>query len=111
MPLYLERRSEQCGGIDVSVAVDLTVTKKARIFQAGNETQHFCLLTKFQVILEADEVIRVGAQVLLPQLDCCVGDAAGPRIFQSNRLHWSEAQSIASAPCNLFDGKAALEVV
>ena len=111
MILHLERFSQQSGAIDVGVAMNLPVAEEAGVFQAGNQTQHSGLLTEFQVILKSDQVVRVGSQVLLTQLHDRVGLSAGAGILKTHRLHGAEAQRVAAATGNLFDGQTALEVI
>ena len=103
------RKQRRC--IDVGIAMDLPITQEAGVFEPGNQTQDTCLLAEFQMILETDQVVGIGPQILLPQLHRCVRNAPGSRIFQSDRLHGAEAQSVAAAPGDLFDGQAAFKVI
>ncbi len=91
--------------------MNLPIAQKARILQARNQPQHARLLAKLQMILKADQVIAVGAQILLAQLHHGPGRPASPRVAQANRLHRAEAQCIAAAPGQHLDGQAALEIV
>ena len=64
------------GRVDVGVAVDLPVAQEPRVLQAGNQAQHAGLIAELQVILKADQVVGIGAQIFLPQLHHSVGNAA-----------------------------------
>ena len=46
--------------------MNLSVAEEAGLLQSWDETQNFPLLTEFQVVLEAYEIVRIGAQILLP---------------------------------------------
>ena len=65
----------------------------------------------FEVVLEADEVVAVGAEVFLAELDGGVGPAAGLGVGEAGGLHGAEAEGVAAAAGGLFDGEAAFEVV
>ena len=67
--LELQGFREQAGRVDVGVAVDLAVAQEGRVFEAGDEAEDARLLAELQVVLEADEVVAVGAEVLLTKLD------------------------------------------
>src|SRR6202021_627727 len=60
---------------------------------------------------EADEVVAVGAKVLLAELDAGVGPAAGLGVGEADGLHGAEAEGVAAAAGGLFDGEAAFEVL
>src|ERR1043166_3946643 len=61
------------------------------------------------MILEADEVVGVGHQILLPELDGGVGLLAGARVSQPYGLHRPEAQRVAPAPREFFNRQTSLE--
>src|ERR1700738_5140751 len=63
------------------------------------------------MVLESDEVVAVGAEVLLAELHDGVGPAASLRIGEADGLHGAEAQGVAAAAGGLFDGEAAFEVL
>ena len=111
MGAELEGLGEQRGGVDVGVAVDLAVAQEGGVLQAGDQAQDAGLLAELQVVLEADEVVAVGAQVLLAKLDDGVGPASGPGVGEADRLHGAEAEGVAAAAGGLFDGQTAFEVV
>ena len=111
MGAELEGFGEQRGRVDVGVAVDLAVAQEGGVLEAGDEAQDARLLAEFQVVLEADQVVAVGAEVLLAKLDDGVGPAAGPGVGEADRLHGAEAERVAAAAGGLFDGETALEVV
>ena len=105
----LQRGCEQSGGVDVSVAVDLAVTQKFGVFESGNQAEHARLFGEAHVILKAHQVVAFGAKILLAKLDHRVGPAAGSWIGQAHRLHGTEAQCLAAAAGELFDGQAGFE--
>ena len=43
--------------------MDLAVAQKLRILESGNHAQDARLFTELEMVLEADQVIAVGAQV------------------------------------------------
>jgi hypothetical protein len=73
----LEGFGEDGGGVDVGVAVDLAVAEELRVLEAGDKAEDAGLLAELEVVLEADEVVGVGAEVLLTELDDGVGPLAG----------------------------------
>ena len=91
--------------------MDLPVAQEARVFEAGNQPQNAGLLAELQMILEADQVVTVGAQIFLAQLHDRPRRLAGARIAQAHRLHGAEAQRIAAAAGKHFDRQAALKVI
>ncbi len=97
--------------MDVGVAVDLAVAEEVRVLEAGDHAQDAGLLAELEVVLEADEVVGVGAEVFLAELDGGVGPAAGLGVGEAGGLHGAEAQGVAAAAGGLFDGKAAFEVL
>ena len=111
MGLELEGFGEQAGGVDVGVAMNLTVAQEGCAFEAGDEAEDAGLLAILEVVLEADEVVAVGAEVLLAKLHDGVGPAAGLRVGEADGLHGAEAEGVAAAASGLFDGKAAFEVL
>ena len=62
------------------------------------------------MVLESNQIVAIGAQVLLAKLHHGVRSAACPRIGQAHRLHGTEPQRFASAPGQLFDGQAGFEI-
>src|ERR1700733_8554560 len=97
--------------MDVGVAVDLAVAQEGCVFEAGDELQDSVLLAVLQMILEADEVVAVGAEVLLAELHDGVGPAAGLGVGEAYGLHGAEAEGVAASAGGLFDGEAAFEVL
>src|SRR5437868_1855066 len=91
--------------------MDLAIAQEASVFKAGNQTQHARLLAEFQMVLEADQVIGIRPQILLPQLHRGIRYAPGAWIFQPDRFHGAETQSVAAPPRNLLDGKTTFEIV
>ncbi len=97
--------------MDVGVAVDLAVAEERCVFEAGDEAEDAGLLAELEVVLEAYEVVAVGAEVLLAELDDGVGPAAGFGVGEADGLHGAEAEGVAAAAGGLFDGEAAFEVL
>ena len=111
MGAELERFGEQRGRVDVGVAVDLAVAEEFGVFEAGDEAEDAGLFAEFHVVLEADEVVAVGAQGFLAELDGGVGPATGFWVREAGGLHGAEAEGVAAAAGELFDREAAFEVV
>ncbi len=107
----LEGFGEERGGVDVGVAVDLAVAEEGGVLEAGDEAEDAGLLAELEVVLEADEVVGVGAEVFLAELDAGVGPAAGLRVGEAGGLHGAEAEGVSAAAGGLFDGEAAFEVL
>jgi len=89
----------------------LAVAQEARVLKSRNEAQDAGLVAPFQVILEADEVVAVGAQILFAQLNDGPRSLAGARIAQADGLHGAESQSVAAAAGEDFNRQAAFEIV
>jgi hypothetical protein len=49
--------------------MDLAVAQEGRVLEAGDHAQDARLLAELEVVLEADEVVAVGAEVFLAELD------------------------------------------
>ena len=111
MLFELQRFGEERGGVDVGVAMDLAEAEEGGVLKAGDEAEDAGLLGELEVILEADEVVGVGAEVFLAELDDGVGPAAGLRVVEAGRLHGAEAEGVAAAAGGFFDGEAAFEVL
>ena len=111
MGAELEGFGEETGGVDVGVAVDLAEAEEGGVFEAGDEAEDTFLFGVFEVILEAYEVVGVGSEVLLAELDYGVGPAAGFGVGEAYGLHGAEAEGVAAAAGGLFDGEAAFEVL
>ena len=91
--------------------MDLAVAQEGCVFEAGDEAEDARLLAELEVVLEADEVVAVGAEIFLAELHDGVRPPAGARIREARGLHRAEAERVAAAAGCLFDGKAALEVL
>src|SRR5581483_3399643 len=65
MRFHLQSLGEQRGRVDVRIAMDLAVAQKTRILQPWYQPQDALLVGILEVILEADKVVRICAQVLL----------------------------------------------
>ncbi len=90
MLFHLQGLGEKCGRVDVSVAMDLAVAKEASVFEARNQAQDAGLFTKLQMVLEADEVVGIGAEIFLTQLHDGVRHFTGVGVFQTDGLHRAE---------------------
>jgi len=91
--------------------MNLPVAQEAGVFKAGNQPQHARLFAELEVVLKADQVVAVGAQVFLAQLHHGPGRFAGARVAKADRLHGAEAEGVAAPPGQHFNGQAALEVI
>src|SRR5438270_4947375 len=111
MRLHLQRLSQECGSVEIGVAMNLAVAKKLRVLESGNQAEYTSLLAKLQVILKSHKVVGIVAKILAAQLNYSVGNFAGPRIPQAYRLHRAKAQSVATAAGDLFNGKTAFEII
>ena len=107
----LEGFGEERGGVDVGVAVDLAEAEEGGLLEAGDEAEDAGLLAEFEVVLKADEVVGVGAEVFLAELDDGVGPAAGLGVGEAGGLHGAEAEGVSASAGGLFDGEAAFEVL
>jgi len=63
------------------------------------------------MVLEADQVVAVGAQVLLAKLKRRRRASGRSWVGQADGLHGAEAKRAAAAARGLFDGETTLEVV
>src|SRR5579863_2959969 len=91
--------------------MNLPVAEKASVLQSWDHAQHAGLLAKLQMILEADQVVGIGAKIFLTQLNYGVGHSPGTWIYQSDGLHGTKAQRVTAAARDLFDGQAALKII
>src|ERR1035438_4269200 len=91
--------------------MNLAEAQEARILKPGNQAQYAGLLAKFEMVLESDQVVAVGAQILLAQLHHGPGGLAGAGIAQADWLHGAEAEGVAASPGEDLDGQAAFEVL
>ncbi len=64
---------------------------------------------KFEVGLEADEVVKTACQIILPQLNDGIRTPACARVTQSDGTHGSVGKRINSAPGDDFDGQTAFK--
>src|SRR6185437_247090 len=76
----LQRGGQQGGGGDVGVAVHLAEAQKLGALEARYQAEDARLIAKAHIILESDQVVAIGALVLLPELHRSIGPAAGARI-------------------------------
>ena len=91
--------------------MNLAVAQKARVFEAGNEAQYARLVAKLEVVLEADQVVTLGAQIFLSQLNHGPGPLASARIAKAHGFHRPEAQRIAATAGEFFNRQAAFKVI
>src|SRR5579883_1026665 len=105
----LQRWREERRRVDVRVAMDLAVAQELGALEAGNHAEDARLLAELQVVLKADQIEAVGAQVFLPQLHRGPGSPSGARVDEPHRLHGTETERIAPAPRQLFDRQAGFE--
>src|ERR1700751_5296928 len=91
MCLHLQRIPHKCRPVDVSIPMNLSVAQESGVLESRDQSQHAALVSELQVILKADEIVRIRAQIFLPQLHHCMRWLAGSRIPQTHRLHRTEA--------------------
>src|ERR1700722_6571030 len=68
---------EQRGRVDIGVAMDLAVAQELRVLKTRNHAEDALLFAELEVVLEADEVVAVSAQILHAQLNAGVGSPSG----------------------------------
>ena len=90
--------------------MNLAEAEKLGLLQARNHAQDAGLLAELQMVLKADQVEAIGAQIFLAELHSGLGAAAGARIDQSHGLHGAEAQRVAAAAGQFLDRQAGFEV-
>ena len=78
--------------------MDLAIAQELGLLKTGDQAQDALLFPVPQVILESDNVVTVGARVLLAQLYHRPGTPSGAWIHQAHRLQRTEAQGFAAAP-------------
>src|SRR5207244_11408870 len=108
---HLHSLAQEGWSVDVGVPMNLAVTHKACLLQAGNEPQNMRLLAEFQVVLKSDQIVRIRPKVFLAQLHHRMWHQPGTRVFQSDWLHRSKAQRISPAASDLLNRQAALKIV
>ena len=91
--------------------MNLAVAEEGCVFKAGDEFEDAVLFAVLQVILEAYEVVAVGAEVLLTELHGGVGPTARLWVGKAHGFHGAEAEGVAAAAGGLFDGETAFEVL
>src|SRR5690349_5387889 len=111
MQLHLQRFAQKRGSVEISVAMNLSVTQKPGILQSGNQAQNASLFAKLQVILKSHQVVGVSAKIFAAKLYDCVRNFPCAWISESYRLHRAEAQRIATTAGDLFNREAAFEVI
>ena len=107
----LEGFGEERRCVDIGIAMDLAVAEEGGVLEAGDHAQNAGLLAEFEVVLEADEVVGVGTEVLGAELDGGIRPSSGFWVREAGGLHGAETESVAAAAGGLFDGEAAFEVV
>src|ERR1700733_13333983 len=98
------------GSVDVGIPMDLPVAKELCPLQARYQPKDPSLLAEFKVVLQADQVVGISAEVLAAQLHHRPGYFAGAWIAQADRLHGAKAERVPAAPGYFFNRQAALEV-
>src|SRR5690242_18240602 len=91
--------------------MDLSIAQELRVFESRNQPQHALLLAVFQVILKADQIVRVGALILFAQLHYRIGELPSSGIFEADWLHRTKPERLAPAPPNLLDRQTAFKVI
>ena len=106
----LQRGRQQRGRVDVGVAMDLAEAQELGVLKPRNHAENARLLGELQVVLEAHQVEAPVAQAFLAELRHGVGPLAGARVGQAHGFHGAEAQRIAAAARQFFDGQAGFEI-
>ena len=91
--------------------MNLPVAQKFRIFESRNQPKNSRLLSKLQVILKSDKIVRVRAKIFAAKLNHRVRNFAAAWVSKPHRFHGAEAQRVASTTGELFDGKTTFKVV
>ena len=85
------------------------VADELRLPQRGNHGKDPLLLRKFQVRLEAHDVIDIARRIVLPKLDDGIRLLSRARVGQTDGLERTVAERIDPAPRHDLDRHAALE--
>src|SRR5947209_7079351 len=80
------------------------------MFKTRDHAEDTRLVAELHVVLKPDEIVTVGALVLLAKLNDRIGPSTRSRIVQSRGLHGSEAKRVLTAPGDLFNWQASFEV-
>src|SRR3954451_7384050 len=91
--------------------MNLAVAQESRIFQTRDQAEDARLLGESQMILKADDVVGIGAQIFLSKLHNSIRATSGAGIDEADRLHGPKAQRVAPAASDLLDGQATLKVI
>jgi len=84
--------------------MNLAVAQEACVFEAGDQAQDAGLFSEFQMVLKADDIVAVSAQILFAELDDCPWRLAGAWIAQAYGLHGTKAKCVAAAAGEDFNG-------
>ena len=89
--------------------MDLAVLQDLGIFESRDKPNNARLFRIAKMVLETDEAVSIGHQVLLPQLHACIGLLSCFWVRQTFRLHRAVSQSIDAPAGELFKGQAGFE--
>ena len=113
MGAELERLGEQCGGVDVGIAVDLAVAEERGVFEEpGMRRRTRACSAELEVVLEADRRLYESARRFLAKLDH--GSRArgfGLGIGEADGLHGAETEGVAAPAGGFLDGETTLKVL
>ncbi len=79
------------------------------VLESRDQRQDACLLAPFQLRLETHQAEVIAGDVVLTQLHHGVRRAPGSRIDESDRLHRSEAERVATAMRHHLDRQTTFE--
>ena len=87
---HLEGSIQETRAVEECVAVHDAVTRKFRMLQTGNQSEHALLLSEFQAGLKTDKIVHCVGSVILAKLDNRKRFFSGPRIGKAYRFHRTE---------------------
>src|SRR5262249_28678621 len=105
----LPRRAKHRRAVDVRVAMHEAEAHELGMLEPGDQREHACLLSPFELRLKAHKAEVIARDRVLTQLHRGVRRTPTPRIDETDRLHRAEAERIASAMRHHFDRKTSLE--
>jgi hypothetical protein len=105
----LPGRQQHLRPADVGIAMHHAEADEFGVLETRDHLQHARLVAPFDLRLEADQAVVIAGERVLPQLDHGVGQAAGPRILQADRLHGPEPQRAFAAMGHHLDRQAPFE--
>ncbi len=87
----------------------LSVAHELGVFQSWDHAEDPFLLGELEIGLEAHQVVQRACQVVLPQLDDCIGASSRARIADADRAHRAKRQRIDASFGDDLHRQAALK--